>query len=333
MKLILPNDLRLPNHLDSTMISCFRSCPNKYLREFVQGFRPPGVSIDLHAGGCFAHALEVVRKGVWENNLHLSDALERSHAAYLVEWGDFVIPEFKKTGKTMDRVWEAVVDYFAQYPPLTDHIRPYMTADGKPTFEYTFAIPLEPCITPEDAAQLLRDGGSLDGLFPTHPDGSPFLYTGRFDMLGEMSGRPVVEDDKTSGKTAGANWAEQWDLRSQFLGYVWACQQGGMELDTVVVRGISILKTLIGHAEAVKTYTPFMVSKWHEQLRRDVWRLRRCWDETYFDFNLGDACTSFGNCMFQTVCQSPNPETWLNEFVVRKWNPLDKNPIKTPETV
>jgi hypothetical protein len=39
------------------------------------------------------------------------------------------------------------------------------------------------------------------------------------------------------------------------MGYVWACQQCGIDLDTVVVRGIAIQKTQIVHVEAIKQYS------------------------------------------------------------------------------
>jgi hypothetical protein len=164
-------------------------------------------------------------------------------------------------------------------------------------------------------------------LFPEHPNGGPFIYTGRFDMLGHINGTPIVRDEKTTGGSIGQNWAEQWDLRAQFIGYVWACQQAGIPLDTVVVRSISIQKTQIVHAEAVKPYSKFIVDRWHEQLRRDLWRLRRCYDEGYWDYNLGEACTSYGNCMFMPVCSSRNPEAHLSNFEVRHWNPTNKNPV------
>ena len=41
----------LPGYIDATMTTCFRSCPRKFYDEFVLGLRPPGLSIDLHAGG------------------------------------------------------------------------------------------------------------------------------------------------------------------------------------------------------------------------------------------------------------------------------------------
>jgi hypothetical protein len=306
----------LPIHIDSTMMTCFRSCPQKYFREFVQGYRPPGISIDLHAGACFAKALEEVRRQIWLNGKPLADALLMAQARFFTEWGDVEAPEWKRTAKTKDKVWEAVESYFAHYSPLTDHVRPYRAADGTPTLEYTFAIPLD--FTAEE--------GRLHS-FPLHPSGDPFIYCGRFDMIGEYQGLPCVCDEKTTGGSIGRNWAYQWDLRSQFIGYVWACQQNGIDLDTVVVRGVAIQMTQIVHAEAIKVYSNSLVAKWHEQLRRDMWRLVRCHEAGYFDYNLGDACTSYGQCPFLAVCASANPDTWLQDFQISHWDPTERNPV------
>jgi hypothetical protein len=312
----------LPLHIDSTMISCFRACPQKFFLEFVNGYRPKGdKSIDLHAGGCFAAAVEEVYTQVHVNKKSLDEALTIAQVRFDLEWGDFEIPAYKKTSKTWDRVWEAVQDYFRTYPPLTDHVQPYFNAEGKPTFEFTFAIPLELCALNE-----IRIGEDTK-YFPFHPSGSPFLYSGRLDMMGTYMGRPVWRDEKTSAANpqTNNNWSEQWDLRSQFIGYTWALQQMGIDCDGGIVRGIGILREKIGHAEAHKTYSQFLISRWHEQLRRDLWRIRRAWDEDYWDFDLASACTTYGNCMFTRVCQSTTPESWLNEFEVRKWNPLNKD--------
>lgn len=326
----------LPLHVDSTMINCFRSCGVKFRNEFVYGLRPPGLSIDLHAGACFATGIEITSRGVWEKQLSLSDALERGHAAFAVAWGDFEIPPHKVTGKTFDNVWNAVVEYFKKWPPLTDTIQPYVAADGKATFEYTFAIPLEPCCEPKDYTfAKLQENASWGGAdpFPCHPSGGPFVYSGRFDLLGNYLGKPTPRDEKTSGKTPGANWSESWDLRSQFMGYVWACQQAGLDTDSVLVRGCPILKTKQdGQVEAHKTYPRHLIDRWYEQLRRDLWRIRRSWDEGYFDYNLSDSCTSYGNCVFLTPCTAPteHQESWLSAYEVRRWNPLLKNPTKDP---
>lgn len=310
----------LPAYMDSTMMSCFRSCPRKFYNEFVLGLRPSGISVDLHAGGAFAHSLEVVRKEVHLNRRSLSEALLRGHAAFEIYWGDFTIPETKKTNKTPDRVWAAVENYFKTYPPMTDHIQPYRV-NGQPTFEFTFAIPLEPTIA--DPGQARQDS------FPLHPvTKEPWLYVGRFDMLGEYLGRPIVEDDKTSGSGHYAGWSEKWDLRSQFIGYTWACQQLGFDVEDVCVRGVGIQKTQIAQAEVIKPYSNHLRALWLNQLRRDLWRLTDMYNEGYFDYNLGDSCNDFGNCMFVQPCQSPDPEPWLKTFDVRRWDPTKADPTK-----
>lgn len=297
----------LPLYIDSTMMSCFRSCPRKFYREFVLGLRPAHVSVDLHAGGCFAAALEAVYTAIYVEGKSFFDALVAGHRRYLIEWGSF--EPMGDTPKTRENTWAALEDYFATYPPITDKVQPYMH-EGKPTLEFTFGIPLEP-----------------DGNFPSHPSGEPFIYSGRFDMLGLLEGtRPCVRDEKTT-KSISHSWAEQWDLRSQFSGYVWACQQSGLKLDTVVVRGIGILKTKFHQVEAIKQYSEANVSRWHEQLRRDLWRMRRMWDEGYWDYNLADSCTAYGGCAFRDLCNSPDEARWYGNYTQRRWNPLLKNPI------
>lgn len=306
-------NISLPRHIDSTMISCFRQCPQKFWLEFANGYRHPGISIDLHAGGAFADAREKVARRVYDEGMSLDRALILTQIDFMNYWGDFEIPPWKKTSKTKDRTWEAVESYFAEYPPGTDKLQPYRNPDGTHTFEFTFAVPLD-----------------FEG-FPEHPDGGPFLYSGRLDMLGTLDGRrPVASDDKTTGGSISSGWAEQWDLRSQFLGYVWSMQQLGFDLDTVVVRGIAIQKTQFTHAEAIKTYDNHRVQKWFSQLRRDMNRMVECYKESYFDFNLADACSSYGGCSFRDVCASANPEAWLGNFARRFWNPLLKDPTSDP---
>lgn len=306
----------LPIYIDSTMRSTFVSCPQKYYNEFVLNLRPQGLSIDLHAGGCFSAALETVYKSIWLREEPLATALDRAMAAFEIQWGDFEIPEHKRTSKTKDRVWEAVESYFREYPPLSDPVRPYFDSSGKPTFEYTFAIPLEP---------LGADG------FPAHPSGEPFIYCGRFDMLGQLGSRPVVRDEKTTQKSFGQFWAEQWSLRGQFIGYVWACRQCGLDVRSVIVRGVQILKTDINHAECEKWFDDVLIARWLEQLRRDLWRIRRAWDEGYWDFNFADACTNYGSCAFLDLCTSQHPEVYHSNFGKRNWSPLAKNPVEKEE--
>lgn len=327
----------MPINVDSTMITCFRSCPEKFNLEFIHGLRPAGISVDLHAGAAFATGIEAVRKAVYQKHKSLSEALAEGYAAYSLAWGDFEIPEYKRTAKTRDNVWFAVEEYFRKWPPQTDHFQPYYM-DGKPTFEFSFAIPLEPAASYDTDLRVgdeivprytSYDPNDWPGQFPLHPNGSPWLYSGRFDMLGEYEGFPTFGDEKTTGSSISTGWSEKWSLRNQFLGYTWALREHGMNAMGGVVRGIAIMKTKIDFAEVPKQYSNDLIARWYEQTRRDLWRMRASWDSNYFDLNLADTCTSYGNCIFMNVCQasSENRRSWMNDFEVRRWNPLIKNPI------
>jgi hypothetical protein len=314
-----------PPNIDSTIMSAFRSCHRKSFNEFILGLRPPGISIDLHAGGCFAKAVETIRRAVHIKGYDLPNALMAGQVAFEAEWGDVEPPPTKKTAKTKDRVWEAVDDYFKKYPPITDHIQPFV-ANGKPTLEFTFAIPLEPAVS-----SWVKDEQRLTH-FPLHPvTGEPIFYSGRLDMLGHQvnSGLIVGVDDKTGSTGFYAGWSEKWDLRSQFIGYTWALQQYGINCEHIAVRGIGILQTIFHHAEIIKPYSNHLRAIWLEQLRRDLWKMVDCWHEGYWDYNLGESCTAYGNCIFGQACQSPNADAWLSNLVVRRWNPLAADPTES----
>jgi hypothetical protein len=292
----------LPPYIDSTMLNDFRSCPKKFFWRHSLGLQLPDQSIDLHAGAVFSKTLESFYHEVYHNGLDPSPALARAYAAFQHEWGDFVIRK-EKHPKTPENMWAAVEDYVRTYPPRSDSVQPYFT-DGTRSFEFSFAIELD---FPD---------------FPRHPvSGDPFVYTGRFDMLGRRDGRPVVRDEKTAQRLE-SNWAEKWDLRSQFMGYCWALQHNGIPCNTVVVRGVIVTLTTVRQVEAIKIYSQHLIDRWYEQLRRDLERLVRCWDDGYFDYNLGDSCTSYSHCPYVPLCSSPFPELWYSNYEERRWNPL-----------
>ena len=302
----------LQPYVDSTMMSAFRSCKRKFRNEFIYGLRPKTTSIHLHAGGAFAKALETLYDAIHNGKMTTNDALKHAFIDFKNAWGDQHL-DYIDGPKSFDNMWAAVESYIAFYPPMTDHLQPYRSDDGKATTEFSFAIPLD------------------DPNFPRHPvSGDPFVYVGRFDMLGKLYGTtPCVKDDKTTS-AAGPSWPNQWDLRGQFLGYVWACQRCGIPLDTVVIRGVVIQKTQIRHVEAIKTYPQYLVDRWYTQLGHDLHALVRAWNSGYFDYNFGESCTSYGNCMFTSVCQSRDELTWMQEYTVRRWNPLLRAELAEP---
>ncbi len=319
-----------PAVLDSTLVSTFRSCPQRFYLQYVWHWKPKSDSVHLVAGAAFAKGLEVARKaffcGEFEKPVFREERNEEGLPIRILRWeehkcekgdgelatalglqallasyGEYECPA--DSAKSAERMAAALAYYMDEYPPATDHAPPATMPDGRIGVEFSFAEPLE----------------------IMHPEtGEPLLYCGRMDQIVDFAGGKFGEDDKTTS-SLGASWSNQWDLRSQFTGYTWACQKAGIPLEGFLVRGIGILKTRFDTQQAV-TYRPqWQLDRWHKQLLRDAKRMIECWKEGYWDYNLDHACTEFSGCIFRKVCLSKDPQPWLEAGFVRKvWNPLTR---------
>jgi hypothetical protein len=299
-----------PTVIDSTIRASFVECPKKFYWSFIRKLGPKEGSADLIAGGSFAKGLEVARKLFYLEGHDKFRAMEYGIAAAIEEYGDFECPPHK-ANKSLDRVIEALGYYFTTWPLDTDYIKPHKW-DGGGGIEFTFSLPME----------------------LAHPaTGEPLVYAGRCDMIAEYNQQLWVVDEKTTSQL-GATWADKWNLRSQFTGYVKAAQSFGLPVAGAIIRGVSFLKRSNDHAEAMTARPQWMIDRWWEQLHRDVERMLHCWHEEYFDYNLDESCNAYGGCPFSRLCLTPEPEAWIEgNYGTRDWNPLAKQPQpKMPQT-
>lgn len=339
-----------PHTIDSTMLSTFRSCPQKMFRQYVEHWKPKAESVHLIAGGAFAKGIEVARKAYFEGiaaiphiAFEVKDgeqvrivtwleeacspgdsavAQELGLAALLAVYGDFECPS--DSGKSLERTAGALEFYFERYPFDLDGTTPIVFPGGRRGIEFSFAEPT----------------GIL------HPvTGNPILYTGRADMVAEYAGAKYIFDEKTTSQL-GASWPRQWEMRSQFTGYIWAAQRAGIATNGAVVRGISILKTKYDTLQSITYRTPYEVDRWVKQVELDLRRMIACWQDGYWDYNLDHACAEYGGCSFTQVCKSATPESWLPMyFEQRVWDPLERvqksvaeyeakwGHVKSPDTI
>ena len=309
-------DPSFPAVIDSTILSAFTDCPLKAYREYFLKLGSKYPSIHLHAGGAFARAVEVIRRSRWEEELAINECMQAGFAAFTIYWGEFEAPDVGSgANKTYERMWEAVEEYFDEYPLDTDPIRPYIFPDGKNGIEFTFGIPLP----------------------LNHPDtGDPIVFGGRADLLGYYNNAMAIVDEKTTSQL-GASWVDQWKMRSQFHGYIWAAQLSGIEVSTALVRGISILKTKFGHAQVVLTFSDFMLERWYQAMYNKVAQMIDLYQltkdnpeippESIWTMSFGTACSNYGGCMFTDLCTSEDPTIWYGDYAIRNWNPLEKNPV------
>jgi len=299
------NDLGdfFPPVIDSTILAAFRSCPRKAFMQYIQHWKPKNESVHLIAGGAFASGLEAARTAYFIEGRDSEEAIQLGHLALLKHYGTFEPPE--GSAKTLERMAGALQFYFERYPMESDYVVPAKFAN-RTGIEFSFAVPLP----------------------INHPQtGLPLIFAGRADMIADFAGGLYLEDDKTTSQL-GASWARQWDLRSQFTAYTWAARQHGIPVVGTIVRGVSILKTKYDTAEAITMRADWEVDRWYEQMLRDVTRMLKCWEESYFDFSLDTACTEYGGCIFQSTCKNKVPEDILELYFQQKvWDPVGRQEI------
>jgi len=287
--------LKFPEVLDSTARAQFVACPRKFFYANVERLAPRRVSPDLLAGGAYAVGLEVARKEFYHNGKTEAEAVALGLEALVKHYGPEDPPEGH--AKTCERMQSALLHYTLTWPFESDFLRPLNDS----AVEFTFAVPLP----------------------INHPEtGEPLIYAGRFDMLAvDSTGKLYCLDDKTT-KAIGPQWAQQWALRSQFTGYCWAAQQYGHNIDTCIIRGISIQKTMHNTQQAIVYRSKWMIDRWFEQLLRDIRRMLACYHSKWWDYNLDGECTSYGACIYSQLCESPQPERWYDLYAENTWNPL-----------
>ena len=329
-----------PHTIDSTMLAAFRSCPQKMFRTYIQHWKPQTESVHLVAGGAFAKGIEVARKAYFEGEMVIptvsypvnpvTGLVERKVdwntvktenvtadreqaenlgiAALMAHYGDFECPP--ESAKSLERTAGALEFYFQAYPLGEDGMSPIKLAGGRFGIEYSFAHPLP----------------------VNHPvTGNPLLYTGRSDMIADYMGGRYIVDEKTTSQL-GASWPRQWEMRSQFTGYAWAALEDGIKTDGAIVRGVSILKTKYDTLQANTYRGDWEIDRWITQVERDLIRMKQCWEDGWWDYNMDTACGEYGGCSLLQICKSKDPETWLGSYFEQKvWDPLARRQLTVQE--
>lgn len=305
----MTSQIPFPTVFDSSMLATYKSCPQKFFKEYFLHLKAKELSVHLKAGGAFATGVEVARREFFENGLDASTAIGKGLLALLKSYGDFVPPS--DSAKSPERMAGAFEFYFANYPLEKGLNEPIVLPGGKRAIEFSFAHPL-PVTNPET--------------------GDPILYCGRMDAILEFADQPFITDEKTTSQL-GATWSRQWDLRSQFTGYAWGCRESGIKVAGAIIRGVSILKTKYETQQAI-TYRPeWQIDRWYEQTVLLIADIKARWSElrgeakTYqaFPYSLDHACTDFGGCAFRQVCSTQDEGSWLETYFERRqWNPLTR---------
>jgi hypothetical protein len=288
-----------PSIFDSSMLGSFKSCPQLFKKTYMSQWKPKEASVHLHAGAAFAKGIETARTAFYVNSLSSEDSVAAGLTALIEHYGDFACPS--DSPKSLERMAGALEFYFSNYPLTKDDSVPYLLPGGKSAIEFSFAQPLP----------------------INHPvTNDPLLYVGRMDAIINYAGGVYICDEKTTSQL-GASWSRQWDLRAQFTGYAWGCQQAGIRVDGAIVRGVSILKSKYDTQQAISYRPDWQIERWYEDLLMWIEDIKKCWETGKWRYNLDHACAEYGGCTFRQACSSQDETPWLETyFEKRHWNPL-----------
>jgi hypothetical protein len=242
--------------------------------------------------------MEAARRAFYERDMSADDSIAIGLQALYTYYGDFECPP--EEAKSLERTAGAFEYYWEQYALSHLDAYPIILAGNKRAIEYSFAhpLPLENPVT-----------------------GQPIIYAGRFDAIINYGGSIFICDEKTTGQL-GKTWPKKWDLRAQFLGYIWACREAGIHVDGALVRGIAIYKTMYNTAQAPVTPHDELVAGWYTELLMWVERMIDDWKRNRWFHAYDDACNDYGGCMFKDICTWHEPQKLPELFERRIWNPI-----------
>lgn len=324
-----------PRNVDNTILSAAKLCQTKARYAYIEDLSVPGDSVHLHFGGAVAYGLEVARRAYHDAGHSPSLAVEEGARAAWDYYGEFEPPI--KSPKTRLNARRYIEYYFTIWPLDSDPMQPTRGPDGKLRVEWRFQHPIPDV---------------------EHPDGGPIYLVGRSDMIPEVYGMPMVEDDKSASQL-GEKWGQQWPLDSQFLGYIWAAQQSGILTPDApgqaMIRGIGVYtpkytrpgsETLLkkvtpeeiedgravynmmksfGHAQEMVVHAPFMIDRWLRETQKVIRRLIYVYindpdgSRGMWDMALDkQVCGAHGGCSFQLLCRSENPNQWKEVNFVKR---------------
>lgn len=315
-------ECRFPTIIDNSMVDDFRKCEQRWFYKHCRKLALLDDNVHLISGGAYAKGLEVTRRKYFDEGYPMRDALRLGIRAAIVYYGAFE-PHGRHTAKNIWRVIGAMEHHFNRWPIESGAI-PYMPNGAtRHAIEFSFAEPIADVENPDT--------------------GDAIVYAGKCDYIGEDKEAQLIGpvDDKTTTQL-GDYWLSKWDLSNQMWGYIWASRRAGYPSVCAFIRGVSILKTKFGDANARCYARPDQLIVWERNLKETVKRMILAYqrwkdlgltsatdpafilEHNPLQLALGGACTDFGGCGFKVLCESTNPETWIPvNFTVNKWNPLE----------
>lgn len=313
-------DIMFPLSFSNSSLSSFNTCSLKGFRSSIQKLVGNNTaSGHLLAGGAFASACEMARKAYYVDKLSQEEAIDLGVELILTS------PDTGHAIKTNERVAFTFKKYIQEFP-FVDSFRPCELEDGSFAIEYSF---------------------SLDTGIP-HPDlpDRNIMYTGILDGLyekvidGEVISRFVL-DEKTTGSVFRVKGSKNaaypnglvdldkelnlFKTSSQMIGYAFAANAFGIEIDSALIRRSPILTKHEPAYELKIPITPFMKEMWaistfefiaelseRYTYYRDKIKGTKVFPHTVFYPTYSNSCNAYGEeCKYMAGCLNKQGEQVL----------------------
>lgn len=294
---------------DGTSLEIAQTCPRAYYYRMIRSVVPVETSVHLVFGGIYASALERFYKFRAEGMDIDTALLATIRFAMLHSWKHDLDDEgnripggapisFNDAAKTRMNLMRTIVWYVDQFAEESaDGIQTVHLSDGRPAVELSFMLPLAPDL----------------------------MYCGHLDRLITYGGTTMWMDQKTTSKTLGPWFYDNYKPTNQFLGYTWA----GETILAQPIRGgiIDAAQIAAGFSRFERhpvLHTKDQINEWLDGTFYTIELIQSATKEQHFPMNLS-SCGKYGGCDYRMLC-SVTPglrESYLksNYVEVKPWDP------------
>lgn len=257
--------------VDNFQLSMFQTCPAKYQRRIIQGWKKRRQSAALSFGQILHLGLEV-----WYRTKNLDNAI----AAMEFEWpADHDNEDFRDLYKCVSVLRE----YVEEYPREPWTVVGYGT--DQPMVEVSFTLPL-----------LDANGNQLSTF-----DGYRIMYGGIIDLAFDFNGQLYIMDHKTTTRL-GDYYFNQYKPNNQMTGYIWGMSQltnrtvGGAWINAIGLYKKSPTKFKRGLTQR----SAEDIAAWVHDVHHSCNLMRAAMITGEFP-KFTNACTLYGKCEFYDV--------------------------------
>jgi hypothetical protein len=307
-----------PTNFSASMLDDLGRCELYWFRKYVQRLGGSARNPDLIAGGLFAKACELTRKGFYNEGLSSEEAVELGEEHILT--GENTEDDLKSN----ERVAYSFVKYWKSFPLDNKSFKPVELIDGTHAIEYQFLFDLG-IPHPDIPNQNICFTGKLDGIYN-------YFQGGRATKL-------VLTDEKTCKSVYRIAGTKNIDITKernmyvtsgQFLSYLFAVRQ--LINNGIIQTDLKLEELIVNRVPITKEYEPAFqlnieMSEWQTNMF-GIFLVNRIKDliakyEYYKENNYlpfiaftpaltGSACNSYARpCSYGVGCQSEFGEELL----------------------